>query len=495
MFTNFRQLTWFIALVASSMFLAQHALAQGTIASRPSPAQIVAKADEYMLAAVEINHFSGVVLVARNGQPIINKGYGMANYELKVPNTPQTVFRLGSITKQFTSMATMILRERGKLDVNDSICKYLERCPAAWQPVTIRHLLTHTSGIPSYTSFPGFFEKNSVEPYTSAGLVDLFRDKPLDFPPGEKFSYSNSGYHLLGLIIEKTSGKSYAEFLRENIFAPLGMNHTGYDDSRALVMNRANGYRWLGKTFVNAAYLNMAIPYSAGALYSTTEDLLLWDQSLYTEKLVSRKTLDEIFTPYMELVPGGGYAYGWGIGKKFGRQANEHNGGINGFSTDIVRFPSERVTVIVLNNNQDVNPDRIADALSAIVFGAPYQLPKPPISDVVAATITQRGIEPALQQYRDFKLAQSDKYDFSEPVLNSLGYSLLRSQKIKEAIEIFKLNVEVFPQSANVYDSLAEAYALNGDKELAIRNYEKSLTLNPQNTNAVEQLKKLRGDK
>lgn len=487
---SFIRINRFVTLAALCLFSVQLALAQNRTA--PSAQQIAAKVDEYLNAAVKFNHFSGSVLVARDGQPVISKGYGMANYELNVPNTPQTVFRIGSITKQFTAMTIMMLQERGKLNVNDPICIHLENCPAAWQPVTLRHLLTNTSGIPSYTELPDF-DKIS----TRAELLDLFRDKPLEFTPGEKFAYSNSGYYLLGLIIEKASGKPYAEFLRDNIFVPLGMKNSGYDDSQTLLPNRANGYEWEGKSFINARYINMATPYSAGALYSTTEDLLLWDKALYTEKLVSRKSLDEMFAPFRELVRDGwegyAYAYGWMIGKQSGRQVSRHDGGIRGFSTDIIRFPSERVTVIVLSNNQDVVPYKLANDLSAIAFGAPYKLPVLPVSEVLAATIAQKGIAPALQQYRELKRTRPDNYDFSEPVLDRLGYDLLRSQKVKEAIEIFKLNVEMFPQAFNVYDSLGEAYMVNGDKELAIKNYEKALELNPQNTNSVNMLKKLRG--
>jgi CubicO group peptidase (beta-lactamase class C family) len=269
----------------------------------------------------------------------------------------------------------MMLQERGKLSVSDPICKYLEKCPATWQPVTIRNLLTHTSGVPNYTESPDFFEKVATASYTSASLVDLFRDKPLDFAPNEKYRYSNSGYHLLGLIIEKTSGISYAQFLNENIFKPLGMKSTGYDDSRALVSNRAHGYTLTGELFVNAAYINMAIPYSAGALYSTTEDLLRWDQALYTEKLISRKSLDEMFTPFKDSGPGAGYAYGWNIGKRFDRQMTGHGGGINGFATNIMRFPADHVTVIVLSNNESARVSSVATNLAAIVFGAPYTVP------------------------------------------------------------------------------------------------------------------------
>lgn len=174
------------------------------------------------------------------------------------------------------------------------------------------------------------------------------------------------------------------------------MKGTGYDDSRALVANRAGGYQRAGQGFVNAPYLNMAIPYSAGALYSTTEDLLTWDRALYTEKLIARKSLDEMYTPFKEAGPGRGYAYGWGVGKKFERQVIEHSGGINGFSTYIMRFPAERVTIIVLSNNQNANADKVANDLSAIAFGAPYKVP----AERNALTLAPAVLEKYVGQYQ-----------------------------------------------------------------------------------------------
>jgi CubicO group peptidase (beta-lactamase class C family) len=476
----------FLSSLALCLFAAQFAVAQAPAAAK----QISAKIDEYLKAAVKFDQFSGSVLVARDGKPIFSKGYGMANIELNVPNTPKTVFRIGSLTKQFTSMAIMQLEERGKLSVNDGICKYLENCPAAWQAVTIRHLLTHTSGIPNFTGLPDWDDKLSAQPYTREGFVSLFRDLPLQFAPGEKMKYSNSGYYLLGLIVEKVSDKKYEEFLNENIFVPLGMKNSGSDDSRSILQNRAAGYDWSGNSFVNTRYLNMLNTFSAGSLYSTTEDLLLWDKALSTEKLVSRKSLNEIFTPFKNE-----YAYGWRIAKRFDRNTTEHSGSINGFSAAILRFPAERVTVIILSNSDRTSATKAGVNLAAIVFGASYKLLEPQLFDILWTTILKKDVESAARQYRELKRAQAGKYDFSEEMLNDLGYDLLRNQKIKEAIEIFKLNVETFPQSANVYDSLGEAYMVNGDKESAIKNYEKSLELNSQNPNAVERLKKLRGNK
>ena len=334
--------------------------------------QIITKTDEYMKAVIRVDGFSGSILVARDAKPIVNRAYGMANIELNVPNAPETIFRLGSVTKQFTSMSIMMLQERGKLSVTDPMCKYFADCPDAWKPITIRNLLTHTSGITNYTSFADF-AKTTIMPITTTAMVDRLKKEPLEFTPGEKFAYSNSGYYLLGAIIEKASGKAYAEFLQENIFTPLGMKQTGYDDPLRIIPNRAAGYQIQAGKIINASYMDMTVPYAAGSLYSTTGDLLIWDKALYTERLVSPKSLNEIFTP---LKGDTGYAYGWGIGKRFDHREISHGGGIYGFATQIARFPDDRVTVIVLSNIQGAQAEPIANNLAAIVFGAAYEIPK-----------------------------------------------------------------------------------------------------------------------
>lgn len=362
-------------------------LSHAIFAQSPSNDEIIAKANEYMAAAEKVDKFSGTILVAREGKPILSKGYGMANYEWGIPNTPQTVFRLGSITKQFTSAAIMLLQERGKLSTSDPICKYVTECPAAWEPITIKQVLTHSSGIPNYTSFPGWMDKKSVLPITTAELLAEYKAKPLDFTPGEKFSYSNSGYHLLGAIIEKVSGKSYADFLQENIFTPLGLKQTGYDMPKPLIKYRAAGYSREGDGLVNAAYLDMLIPYAAGSLYSTTSDLLTWEQALYGDKLLTAKSREEMFTPYKS-----GYAYGWGVGKKLEHNSMSHSGGIYGFSAYLVRYPDDKLTVVVLSNVQNMGSEKIASALSAIVFGAKYDLPRERKAITVPANVLEQYV-------------------------------------------------------------------------------------------------------
>lgn len=330
---------------------------------------VASKVDEYMRARVEHDRFSGSILVARDGKVLARAGYGMADLEHDVPNTPETKFRIGSVTKQFTAAAIMLLRDRGKLDLHKPIKTYLPDSPKSWDEITVHHLLTHTSGIPNYTDFPEFTKTMEI-PTTLDALVGRFKDKPLDFKPGAKFKYSNSGYILLGRVIEAASGRSYVAFLRENLFDPLKMNSTGYDSASPILKHRASGYSRKLFLLVNAAPIDMSIPHAAGALYSTVDDLFLWDQGLLGDTPVPQKTLKEMFTPFKD-----GYGYGWLSGKIFGRPMVTHNGGINGFSSSILRLPDDKVCAVALSNVEDPNVAAIARDLAAIALGEKYTIP------------------------------------------------------------------------------------------------------------------------
>lgn len=328
--------------------------------------------DEYIKAAAELGRFNGSILVAKEGTVVISKGYGFANLEHEILNTPHTKFRVGSITKQFTAMAVLILQERGSLNVQDHVCEYLTDCPEEWQPITIHHLLTMTSGIPNFQNFPDN-ERYERLPTPVEATIERFKDKPLEFTPGERFSYTSSGYVLLGHIIEQVSGLRYEDFLREEIFEPLGMQNSGYDHPQTVLQQRAAGYGKQGTRFVNAVHFEMDTPHAAGALYSTVEDLFLWDQALYTEKLISKSSLEAMFTPFRKP-----YAYGWIIAESFGRKMVTHGGTISGFRAGIVRFPEERVCVIVLSNIEEVGTGKLTTDLAAIVFGEDCEIPKVP---------------------------------------------------------------------------------------------------------------------
>jgi CubicO group peptidase (beta-lactamase class C family) len=330
-------------------------------------AQDVSRMDQIVQSYVSAKTFMGTVLVARGGDVLFSKGYGMANLEWDIPNSPSTKFRLGSVTKQFTAASILLLEERGKLKVEDPVKKYMPDAPAAWDKITIFHVLTHTSGIPSFTGFPDYKQTEPFET-TPEKLVARFRDKPLDFQPGEKWSYSNSGYVLLGYLIEKISGQSYATFVQENIFTPLGMKDSGYDSNSKIIPHRAAGYTSGEGGPVNAGFIHMSIPFSAGSLYSTTEDLLRWERGLFGGKVLSAASLQKMTTPFKE-----DYAFGLGVHTTGGHKMIDHGGGIEGFNTHLAYYPDDQLTVVVLGNLNGPASD-IAGKLGAVAHGEPVQL-------------------------------------------------------------------------------------------------------------------------
>lgn len=452
-----------------------------------------AKIQEVLALAHKYRQFNGAALVAENGKVVYKGAFGQANMEWNIPNTPDTKFRLGSITKQFTATAILQLVEQGKIKLDAKLTDYLpEYRKDIGEKVTIHHLLTHTSGIPSYTGQPGFFENVSRNPYKVDDFVKKYASGDLEFEPGSKYAYNNSGYFLLGAIVERVTGKPYEQVLKENIFDPLGMKNTGYDRHNTIITKRASGYSKTPDSYTNAPYLDMSIPYAAGSLYSTVEDLYLWDQALYADKVLSAQSKALMYKPFL-----GNYAYGWVVANASFKQNDQpvqvirHGGGINGFTTTIVRFPAEKNLIVMLDNTGTGYLDRLSDSIAKILYNQPYDPPKISIISVLDKTITEKGVEAAIAQYRELKAKQAATYDFAEPELNQLGYQLLRGGKAREAIEIFKLNVEAYPKGFNTYDSLAEAYTTINERELAIQNYKKSVELNPNNTNAAESLKRL----
>jgi len=331
------------------------------------------RADEYLSKLTREEKFSGSVLVATNGNIIFAKGYGLANREHGIANTTNTIFRLASVTKQFTAMCILILQEEHKLNVTNRIAQYVKDCPAAWSNITIHHLLTHTAGIPDYTQFPDHFRRERL-PTNVGATIRLLRDKPLDFEPGAKMQYSNSGYVLLGYIIEQITGRSYEQFLSAKVFRPLGMHRSGYDHPESILTDRAAGYGLTlfpepyGSNIVNCIPFAMDLPHAAGALYSTVGDMLIWNQALYSDRLVTAKSLEAMFTEYKNW----GYCYGWLHGRvgDSDRVGYGHGGRISGFVAHVTRFSKERVYVVVLCNIDWINPSDIANKLSSLLLDA-----------------------------------------------------------------------------------------------------------------------------
>lgn len=311
-------------------------------------------------------------LLYKQGEVVFRGGFGMANLEHDISIEPDMVFRLGSITKQFTSAGIMMLKEEGKLEIDDPITKFLPDYPTNGHTITIRHLLTHTSGIKSYTSMPDFMKLMRTD-LTVDEMMDVFKNEPMDFAPGEKYLYNNSAYFLLGVIIEKLSGQTYEEFLQERIFTPLDMDRAYYGNHNRIIPDRVTGYSKGDNGFINSNYISMSLPYAAGSLISSVDDLLKWNKALFAGEVVSRESLNEMIEPFTlnngEIST---YGFGLGIGSIKGRQLIAHSGGINGFVTYGGYIPEEDIYVAVLGNTDFQARAYESQIMMALALGEPY---------------------------------------------------------------------------------------------------------------------------
>ena len=458
--------------------------------------QNVKKIDSLLKQYYDYGQFNGSILVAEKGKIIYKKGFGMANLEWGIPNQPDTKFRIASVTKQFTATLVLQLVEEGKIKLDGKISDYLtDYRKDTGGKVAIHQLLNHTSGVPDYTRRTDFDAEISRNPYSVADFVKKFASGDLEFEPGSKFSYSNSGYTLLGAIIEKVTGKSYETVLTERILKPLGMTNSGCDHHSLLLQKRASGYQKTPDGFVNTTYLDMSIPYAAGSIYSTVEDLFKWDQSLQEDKILSADSKRKMFTPGL-----GNYGYGIRISDQpIGKTDQKiktigHGGAINGFCSLILRAVEKQQTVIILDNvNLCQYHGKIALSIIGMLNGQPFDAPKRSIAETLYKIAVQKDVASVIAEYRKLKAENSPTFDFSELELSMLGYQLVGLKRTKDAIEIFKLNVEMFPKSGNPYDTLGETYLADGQKDLALANYKKAVELDPKNANALQIVKRLEG--
>jgi D-alanyl-D-alanine carboxypeptidase len=326
--------------------------------------------DAYIRSETAKQFFRGAVLVGIDGKVVFERAYGLGDEEWDANNTVHTKFRIASLTKQFTAACILLLQERGRLNVHEPISRYLSGLPQAWTPITIHQLLTHTSGVPNSNNS----SKSDRTGATPQQIIAVVADKPLDFTPGTNWSYSNTGYVLLGMIVEKVSGQSYAEFLRTNIFEPLEMRDSGYDRARDILKERASGYELIDGHIANADFIDMSVPFSAGGIYSTVDDMFRWNEALTQNgKLLSAESLKQMFTEYPEAThEGQHYGYGIVISRlKFGRLLYYHGGGVEGFSSVIQRYPEDRVCIVILSNFDSYKPWELGDHIASDLFGLP----------------------------------------------------------------------------------------------------------------------------
>lgn len=466
---------------------------------------------------------SGAVLVAERGRVIYKRGFGYANMEFKVPNAPNTKFRIASITKSIVAVLAMRLVEKGKLSLDTRVGQLLpDYQKDIADKVTVRHLLSHTSGLPDTLMNPGLWEREIRDPFTPAELLARYSAGPLQFEPGTKFKYNSMSFVLLSQMIEKATAKSFEQNMRDEVLAPLGMNDTGFEgpspttvrnaegrsslkDPSPINERMATGYMKANGMYTRSPFMDMSHGSAGGAMYSTVEDLYRLDRGLHDDKFLSRETRRTMFTPVildMGLAWNVRYLNFSDIERPFVNIVDEPRslraapgdieiayklGDLWGFSGVFLRLPRDEHAIFVLvnvNNRAvffDLETVRITLAVINILYDKPYFTPR---ERSLAAIIDSGGYEPALAELRRLGRREPGRTIVREAETNILGRELLGQKKFPQAIGVFKLNVEAYPNSANAHDSLAAAYALSGDKPMAIKFYEKVLEILPNDPNA-----------
>ncbi|MBP7146367.1 MAG: serine hydrolase [Acidobacteria bacterium] len=450
--------------------------------------------------------FNGTVLVADRGQIVFSRGYGYANIEWQVPNAPDTKFRIASLTKQFTAMLALQLVAEGRLRLDATISDYLPEYPVEQgRKITIHHLLTHTSGIPEYTWTADLI--GAQVPNRPDDFIKRFSTLPLEFEPGSSYSYSNSGYYVLGVILERVSGRRFEQLLHEQILDPLGMRDTGYDHVQELVPRRATGYlrvlagrensryRYVdpedvqayaaGERFEHPIYRDMITMYAAGAMYSTAEDLYRWDRALASGTLLPPALMESYFRPGLS-----NYAYGWFVAKVPVQDVlgyledfedwkpdpnykgesitlEWHGGSVNGFMSSIVRVPELGQLIIVLNNTGMTRLAEINAGIMALLNNTRVPPVRRSVAERVARTLLEGGQDAGTREFRDLAKRTSEGYFVSLAEISTLSRRLREMSRTREAITLLELGAEVYPDSARFLDQLAQAYQANGEVRAA----------------------------
>ncbi len=437
----------------------------------------VKEIDQFVSYYHENGMLNGTILVAEADRLIYREALGYADFESQKALNPQTLFYIASMSKQFTTMAIMILKERGLLSYEDKLSSFFDDFPEYGDDVTIRHLMTHTSGVPDYFALnvykPGLTNRDIYEV-----LIEL---DSLNFTPGSKYAYSNGGYVLLSMIVEKVSGDPFHLFMKENIFQPLGMNNTlVYDTSAPALANRAVGYN-LGRLDDYEILTT-----GDGGMFSNVDDLHRWLVSLSKNPLVSQNALDEAFTPYV-LSNGDTttYGYGWGVDLEVNRI--NHGGQLSGYRTYLTKYLDTNVAFILLTNNGDAFNWDIVDQFRNLLEGKDVEWLKIPVSSFLQRNLTIENSDSVFQALESALSAQSD-YELDEIGINTLGYSYLNDKNLVLARAVFLFNLKQFPNSSNVYDSYGEVLLASGDTASAVENYLRSVELNPNNQNGIDVL-------
>ncbi|MFN0013456.1 MAG: serine hydrolase [Saprospiraceae bacterium] len=361
-------------------------LATQPISAQPSNEALEAAFDKICMKKFPDDGPGSAVLIAKGGQVVYQKAFGLDDLDKKTPLRPDMVFRIGSVTKQFTVVAILQLVQQKKIALQDDITRFIPDYPVKGKKITVEQLLNHTSGIKSYTNMPLWTPAIQQMEMTPKALVDFFKDQPLDFEPGTQYAYNNSGYVLLGYIIEQVTGMPYADYLAKNVFQPAGLEHTFYENKPRPIKDWANGFMKTDSgTYLPALPLSMSQPYAAGSLAANVEDLYRWTQAVFSGKLVSQDLLKKAHTP--NVLPNGtntGYGYGWLMGYLLGSPTVEHGGAVNGFLSALIYLPKEDICVAILANCDCNEPSETAAQLAALAAGH--------ILEVAAIPVPPKGL-------------------------------------------------------------------------------------------------------
>jgi CubicO group peptidase (beta-lactamase class C family) len=444
------------------------------------------------------------IAIVRDQKIVYAAGFGVRNIDNKNDRiTPQSLFHMASVTKPFVATSVMQLVERGKVELDSPVVKYLPYFrlkDERYKTITVRQMLGHISGMPDVQDYE--WDKPQYDDGALERYVRSVSDKSLIAEPGTKFAYSNMAFEVLGDLIAKVSGETFEGYVQKHILEPLGMNNS------TLLVKQAKPQLLTSPHVLNSSFevaVSRVFPYNrkhspSSTLYSNVLDMSRWAMANMNRGELDGKRILKASTYDVMWKPAGGQfkqvGVSWFLGELRGSRTVSHGGGDTGFRSNLMMIPDKKVAVVMMSNfDGGSSLGQLTAAALDIALGLKPEplVIKTPIAKVVGRAIAKSGIDSAVARYWDLKKNQPQDYDSSEQQLNSLGYGLLRSNKLKEAIRVFQLNVEAYPQSGNVYDSLGEAYMVNDEKELAIENYEKSLKLDPGNANAVEMLNKLRG--
>ncbi len=436
------------------------------------------------------NNFSGSVLVAKDGEVLYSDGFGYAGIEHNIPNAPMMKYRIASISKQFTSMLVLQMVAEGELSLDSTVNTYIEDYPEPQgSKITLHHLLSHTSGMPHYGGIADFFQRYGRLHFSHSDFVELFWDLDLLFEPGEEFSYSSFGYYLLGYILEEVSGKSFPGLLNERILEPLGMENTGVEDHRRILMDRAYGYNFLLDGFERAEFRDLSTALATGDMYSTPEDMVLWERALLEYSLLDKDYQDLKFSPNLD-----GYGYGWRTGylevhENDSVYYHQHTGGTNGFTSIVIRFPDDGYYIVVFCNTRPAEIRPVKRNIARLLYGYDFEF-LPSITLAAARILEREGLEPALDYLHEFSEDEEKFEKLSYSDIARIGRDLLRLERTGEAIAFLEAGTKLYPEKADAYVMLGDGYHAKDKKEKAIKSYAKALVLDPEHSGALRRIQR-----